>query len=291
MAITASLVRELREKTNVGMMDCKNALKETDGDLEAAVKLLREKGIAKAAKKADRAAKEGVVTSQLAEDGRSGVLLEINCETDFVAKNDNFQSFVSDLASAVAASDATTLDEALAAKKGEETVDEFVKTKVLEMGENLKVSNFSRLSIPEGTQGAVSSYIHMGGKVGVLTQITCEKAETLESPAFQELIKDVNLHIAFSNPNGLTRDEIDGSLIEGEREVYAVQLRNEGKPEQIIDKIVEGKIAKFYSQIVLLEQSFVKDGDHTVESYIQLKAKELGDTITLTGFSRFAIGA
>lgn len=290
MAISASLVKELREKTNAGMMDCKRALTETNGDLDAAIKLLREKGIAKAAKKADREAKEGVVTSVIADDRRSGILVEVNCETDFVAKNESFQNFVNEIACLLANSSATSLEQALEVATDEGTVGDKVKAKVLEVGENLILSNFARLSLAENQAGIIASYIHLGGKVGVLTQLSCANAATAENASFTQLANDLNLHIAFSNPQGMTRNDIDGSVIEGEREVYAAQLRNEGKPDNIIDKIVEGKINKFYNQIVLLEQAFVKDSDHSVENYIKEQGKQIGDQLELQQFVRFAIG-
>lgn len=286
--ITAALVKELRDKTNVGMMDCKKALQETDGDLDAAVKLLREKGIAKAAKKAERAAKEGIVAARIDDAGKSGVMLEVNSETDFVAKNENFQSFVSELADTLAAGTVQTHEEASASPFGSGTVDETVKAKVIEIGENLQFRRFVRITV-DG-EGVVGSYIHLGGKVGVLVEVGCEKPETAQTDAFRSVVRDLTLHIAASSPRGVTRDDIDGSVIEGEKEIFRVQLTNEGKPEQIIDKIIEGKIGKFYSENCLLEQGFVKDPDISVGKLLETTGKELGDTISVRRFARFALG-
>jgi elongation factor Ts len=286
--ITASLVKELRDKTNAGMMDCKKALQETDGDLDAAVKLLREKGIAKAAKKADRAANEGIVAASIDEAGKSGILLEVNCETDFVAKNENFQAFVAELTTTLAASDASTHEEALAVDLGGQSVADTVQAKVIEIGENLQFRRFARLAVTG--EGVVGSYIHMGGKVGVLVEVGCEKAETAQADSFRDLVKDLTLHIAASNPRGVGRDDIDASLIEAEKDIFRVQLKNEGKPEQIIEKIIEGKIGKFYSENCLLEQAFVKDPDTSVTKLLEATGKELGDTLSVRRFCRFALG-
>ena len=181
--ITASLVKELRDKTNAGMMECKNALKETDGDVDAAIKFLRERGAIKAAKKADREAKEGIVAAKIDVEAKSGVLIEVNCETDFVAKNDNFKDFVSELTDSVASSKATDIDAANAVSKGEANIDEFVKAKVIELGENLQFRRMVRYDV-EGS-GVVASYIHLGGKVGVLVEVNCGKDETAASEDFR----------------------------------------------------------------------------------------------------------
>jgi elongation factor Ts len=286
--ISASLVKELRDKTNAGMMDCKKALQETDGDLDAAVKLLREKGIAKAAKKADRAANEGIIAARIDTAGKSGIMVEVNCETDFVAKNENFQNFVNDLADALAGSTAATHEEALAVQMGGSSIADTVQSKVIEIGENLQARRFSRIAV-DG-EGVVGSYIHMGGKVGVLVEVGCEKPETAQADAFRDLVRDLTLHIAASSPKGVTRDDIDASVIEAEKDIFRVQLKNEGKPEQIIDKIIEGKIGKFYSENCLLEQGFVKDPDTAVEKLLGSIGKDLGDTITVRRFTRFALG-
>ena len=286
--ITASLVKELREKTGVAMMECKNALKETEGDIDAAIKILRERGEAKAEKKASRDANEGIIVAALAESGKSGVLVEINCETDFVAKNENFQAFVGEVAATVLASDVTDLESAKALPKGDETLEGFIKTKVLEMGENLQFRRFERLTL--NGEGAVASYIHLGGKVGVLIEVSAEKAETASSDAFKDLVKDLTLHIAATSPAGLKREDIPAELVESEKDIFRKQMEGAGKPADILEKIIEGKLGKFYSERCLLEQGFVKEPDTSIKSLLEANGKELGDTITVNSFLRFGLG-
>jgi elongation factor Ts len=286
--ITASLVKELREKTGVAMMECKNALKETEGDIDAAIKILRERGEAKAEKKASRDANEGIIVAALAESGKSGVLVEINCETDFVAKNENFQAFVGEVAATVLAGNVTDLEAAKALPKGDETLEGFIKTKVLEMGENLQFRRFDRLTL--NGEGAVASYIHLGGKVGVLIEVSAEKAETVSSETFKDLVKDLTLHIAATSPAGLKREDISAELVESEKDIFRKQMEGAGKPADILEKIIEGKLGKFYSERCFLEQGFVKDPDTSVKSLLEAKGKELGDTITVNSFLRFGLG-
>lgn len=286
--ITASLVKELREKTGVAMMECKNALKETEGDIDAAIKILRERGEAKAEKKASRDANEGIIVAALAESGKSGVLVEINCETDFVAKNENFQAFVGEVAATVLAGDVSELEAAKALPKGDETLEGFIKTKVLEMGENLQFRRFDRLTL--SGEGAVASYIHLGGKVGVLIEVSAEKAETASSDAFKDLVKDLTLHIAATSPAGLKREDIPSELVESEKDIFRKQMEGAGKPADILEKIIDGKLGKFYSERCLLEQGFVKDPDTSIKSLLEAKGKELGDTITVNSFLRFGLG-
>ena len=286
--ISASLVKELREKTGVAMMECKNALKETEGDIDAAIKILRERGEAKAEKKASRDANEGIIVAALAESGKSGVLVEINCETDFVAKNENFQAFVGEVAATVLASEVTDLEAAKALPKGDETLEGFIKTKVLEMGENLQFRRFERLTL--NGEGAVASYIHLGGKVGVLIEVSAEKAETASSDAFKDLVKDLTLHIAATSPAGLRREDIPDELVESEKDIFRKQMEGAGKPADILEKIIEGKLGKFYSERCLLEQGFVKEPDTSIKSLLEANSKDLGDTITVNSFLRFGLG-
>ena len=288
MAITASQVKELRDKTNAGMMECKGALKETDGDIDAAIKYLRERGSIKAAKKADREAKEGLVTAQLSADGKSGVLLELNCETDFVARNDNFGSFLNDLATAAAASDATDLASFLTSPFEGVTVDEATKGKVIELGENLQISRLERFDV--AGEGAIASYLHMGGKVGVLLEVSCEKGDTPAQETFKELVKDITLHIAAAAPAGLNREDIPADLVQAEKDLFLKQMADSGKPANILEKIVEGKLNKFYSEQCLVDQGFVKDPDTTISALLAAKGKELGETLAIKRFARFAVG-
>jgi len=286
--ITAAIVKELRDKTNAGMMDCKRVLTETNGDLEASIKLLRERGIAKAGAKADRAANEGVITARINADTTSGLLLEVNCETDFVSKNENFQAFVAGIADALAASDASDHSAALAQQFGEYTIEDTVKAKVVEVGENLQFRKYVRFNAAPG--GVVASYIHLGGKVGVLIEVGTTKPETKSTETFRDLIKDLTLHIAASAPKGLSRDDIPADLVDAEREIFRARLVESGKPANIIENILIGQIGKFFAESCFLEQGFVKDPDITVAKLLEAKGKELGDTLTVTRFVRFGLG-
>ncbi len=286
--ITASTVKELRDKTNAGMMDCKRALEETNGDIDAAVTLLREKGIAKAAKKADRAANEGTITARIATDGKSGILLEVNCETDFVSKNENFQGFVSGIADTLIGTDAADLESALAATSAGQTVEDNLKAKITEIGENLLFRKYVRFAA-QG-EGAIASYIHMGGKVGVLLEIGADKADTAASEGFRELIKDITLHIAALNPRGLAREDISAEIIAAEESIFRAQLIEQGKPEAMLDKIIPGMLKKFFSENCLLEQGFVKDPSVTLKSLLEAKSKELGDSLSIRRYVRFGLG-
>ncbi len=287
MAITASLVKELREKTNVGMMECKKALTEAGGDIDAAVKLLRERGAVKAAKKADREVNEGTVTTKISADGKSGILFQLSCETDFVSRNDNFKALVTELEDALIATDATDTESALAASHGEGTVDAYLKAKVLELGENLVLSDFTRFSV-EG-EGIVSSYIHMGGKVGVLIEVATG-SDISSKDEFVSLVKDVNLHIAAAAPSGLNREDIPAELVEAEKEIFRKQMENENKPADIIEKIITGKLGKFYSEQCLTEQGFVKDPSVSIKELVAQVAKETGSDIAIQRFTRVSIG-
>lgn len=276
--ITATLVKELREETNLGMMECKRALVETGGDKAKAVTLLRERGMAIADKKSSRTAKEGRVAAKIVNGGRTGVMLEVNCETDFVGKNENFQTFVDGLTDkAVGIADDSLAD----AVKAELTA------KVAEIGENLIARR--NVSFTVDGEGAVASYIHLGAKVGVLVEVGSEKADTADKDGFKNVLKDITLHIAAASPQYLTRDDIPADVIAAEREIYAKQV--EGKPENIIEKIVGGKLDKFCSQICLVEQGFVKDPDQSVSDLLAAVGKDLGDTLTLRRFVRYQVGA
>lgn len=286
--ITAALVKDLREKTNAGMLDCKKALEETSGNIDEAIKLLRERGIAKAGKKADRAAKEGIITARLAEHGKAGILLEINCETDFVSKNENFQSFVGGVADHLVKASAQDLEAAAAVVVDGLSVEDTIKAKITEIGENLLFRKYVRYEV-QG-EGAIASYIHLGGKVGVLLEVGATKAETASNDAFRDLVKDITLHIAAANPRGLSREDISPELVEAEKDIFRAQLADSGKPANIIENIIVGKIGKFFAESCLLEQGFVKDPDTTVAKLIEARGKEIGDTLEIRRFVRFGLG-
>jgi elongation factor Ts len=286
--ISANIVKELREKTNAGMMDCKKVLTETNGDIEAAIKLLRERGIAKAGAKADRAANEGVITARVNESATTGILLEVNCETDFVSKNENFQGFVAEIADTLAAASAADHAAALAVTLGGHSIEDSVKAKVVEIGENLQFRKYVRYDAAPG--GVIAAYIHPPGKVGVLIEVSTTKAETAGSDAFKELIKDLTLHIAACAPKGLSRDDIPASVVDTEREIFRARLADSGKPENIIENILKGQINKFFAESCFLEQPFVKDDSQTVTQLLDAKGKELGDSLGVTRFVRFGLG-
>ncbi len=276
--ISAAQVKELRDATNVSMMECKKALVEAGGDKDAAVRLLRERGLAIAGKKSTRTAKEGLVAAEVSDGGKLGVMLEVNCETDFVARNEVFQAFVKDLL--VKARDVG--DDELA-----DAVKDEVVAKVAEIGENIIVRRNIKYEV-QGT-GLIASYIHLGGKMGVLIEVGCEKEETTQNATFKELVKDITLHIAACNPLCLKRDEVPEELIRSEREIFAKQV--EGKPENIIEKIVTGKLEKYLGQICLVEQAFVKNPDQSVTQVLEEKGGELDDALSIRRYARYQIGA
>ena len=276
VTISASLVKELRDETNVGMMECKKALQEACGDKDKAFQLLRERGLAIASKKAERTASDGLIAAQVSDDGKSGAMVEVNCETDFVARNETFQAFVNELLQKAAET-----DENLA-----ETCKDELVAKIAEIGENLIINRHIRYKA-EGA-GTVAQYIHLGGKVGVLLEVGCENDATTTQDTFKELVKDLCLHVAFANPVALDRSGVDGEAVEAERALFAKQA--EGKPADIVEKIVEGKINKYYAQHCLLEQTFVKDSDLSITGLLESKGKDLGDTLTIRRYQRYQIG-
>ena len=271
--VTASLVKELREKTGAGMMDCKKVLKETDGDLEKAAELLRERGIAKAAKKSGRVASEGMVEAYISEDGKVGAAVEVNSETDFVAKNEEFKTFVMDVAKQIVVNNPATVEELLAqpslAVEGK-TVNEVLIDKIATIGENMTIRRFARF---ETTEGTVEKYIHGGGKIAVLVNMTNVN---------KELAKDVCMQIAAVKPEFISRENVPAERVEKEREILKAQTMNEGKPEAIAEKIVMGRINKFYEEICLVDQAFVKDPS--------MKVSQVLKDATVVEFARFEKG-
>lgn len=274
--ITAAMVKELREATNVGMMECKKALQETGGDKQKAIQWLRERGLAIAGKKAGRAAKSGLIAAETFENGRLGAMVEVNCETDFVARNDSFQRFVREVLLKAKDTD-QDLTAALAPA---------VAAKIAEIGENIIFRRHLRMAV-QGA-GAIGAYVHLGSKVGVLVELGCEKAETAGKPAFSELLRDLTLHIAACAPVALDRASVPASVVETERQIYAKQV--EGKPAPMIEKIVNGKMEKFYRQVCLIEQGFVKDPDTSVFALLEKIGKDLGDRLTIRRYVRYVLG-
>ena len=258
--VTAALVKELRERTGAGMMDCKKVLTETDGDLEKASELLRERGIAKAAKKSGRVAAEGMVEAYISEDGKVGAIVEVNSETDFVAKNQEFRTFVMDIAKQVVKNNPKTVEDLLqepAIFEEGKTVNEALIGKIATIGENISIRRFARF---ETTDGLIEKYIHGDGKIAVLVNMTSGS---------KELAKDVCMQIAAARPEFVSREQVPAERLEKEKEILKAQTMNEGKPEAIAEKIVMGRINKFYEEICLVDQEFVKDPSQKVSNILK----------------------
>ena len=272
--IDAQLVKTLREKTNAALMECKKALAESNGDLEAAVDVLRKKGAASAAKKAGREAKDGVIAQAILPGAKVGVLVEINCETDFVAKNDSFRAFCDDIARKIAQQPGADLEPDRVAA-------------VQKIGENVLIRRHERIEVKEN--GLVAAYIHTGGKVGVLVEVGAEKPDTANQEDFKQLVRDITLQIAAANPVCVSRDGVPAALMEREREVYRGQVPP-GKPANIIEKIVDGKMDKFYSQSCLIDQAFIKNPDQTIAQLLAEKSKALGEKLSIHRFIRYMVG-
>ena len=284
MAITVAMINDLRQRTNAGMMDCKKALTDTNGDMDAAIKILREKGLAIQVKRADKESKQGIIQAKASADGKTVALAEVNTETDFVAATDNFKNFVS-----LVADKALELGdvEAVAGALKEELM-----TIVSQTGENVKISRTARYEL-DGT-GVLASYIHMGGKIAVMVEVGATKAETLVAPAFAECVHDLTLQIAASAPRFITSAEVPAEDIEKEKDVYRNSDDLKNKPANILEGILKGKLNKFFGEICLVDQLFVKNGPGEKTTIAQLLAKigkDLGDTITVKRFVRFQLGA
>ncbi len=283
MAFTAADVKELREITGCGMMDCKKALTETNGDKDKAIEFLREKGLATAEKKSGRIAADGIVHASVV-DG-IGVLLEVNSETDFVAKNADFQKFVSDVAKQIKETSPADVETLLAAKfvDGDETINDMLVNKIATIGENITVRRFERY------EGVVETYIHGGGKIGVMVAFSVDAAKA-DAPEFKEFAHDIAMQVAAANPQYLDRDSIPAEVVAKETEILTAQAMNEGKPQNIAEKMVAGRINKYFKEICLVDQPFIKDGDLTVTAYAKQVADKIGAEIKIEKFARFEKG-
>jgi len=288
--ITASMVKDLREMTGAGMMDCKKALQEANGDMDAAADNLRVKGLAKAAKKADRAAAEGVVALALSDDGRTGAAIELNAETDFVARNDSFQGAARQIAKVALGVDGDVAAVRSAKAADGQSVADLVTGLVATIGENMMLRRSVRFSVAEG---AVAGYVHGAlagapdlGRIGVLVAVegAGDKAE------LKELARNIALHVAATNPLSLSVDDLEPAAVERERNVFREQAAASGKPPGVVEKMIEGRIRKFYEEVVLLKQSYVKDPDRTIEQLVADTAKAVGSPIKVVSFARLALG-
>ncbi|RXT15143.1 translation elongation factor Ts [Ammoniphilus sp. CFH 90114] len=273
MSISAGMVKELREKTGAGMMDCKKALQESNGDMERAAEILREKGIAKAAKKSDRIAAEGLASVEV--KGNYGVVLEVNSETDFVAKNEEFQNLTKEIASHLVEQRPANLEAALEAPFGNvSSLNEYLNEKIAKIGERISLRRFSVLEKAEN--GAFGAYLHMGGKIGVLV--------VLDGTTDEALAKDVAMHIAAANPKYVSRDQVSQEEVEKEKEILKAQALNEGKPANIVEKMVEGRLSKYFEEICVNDQPFVKDPDKKVGKLLSEKGA------SVVTFVRYEVG-
>jgi len=276
------MVKELRDKTGAGMMDCKKALTEAEGDMEKAIDVLREKGLASAAKKSGRIASEGVIATFISEDKKNASIIELNCETDFVSANADFIATANAIAEVVAKSEVKDLDEVKALTLNGATVQDAVTDLIAKLGENMNLRRYVKFNSPDGL---VASYIHMGGKIGVLVQVKAEKA----SDEVSNVARDIAMHIAALNPTFLDQTSVDADTIEREKEIYRVQAINEGKPANIAEKMVGGRLNKFFKESCLVNQMFVKNSDLSVSDYVKGESKKFGN-IEITNFIRFEKG-
>ncbi|MCL2379184.1 MAG: translation elongation factor Ts [Coriobacteriia bacterium] len=289
--VSAKLVKELREITGAGMMECKNALQEVEGDIEAAVDFLRTRGLAALSKKADRATNEGAIAEYISTDDKTGVLIEVNCETDFVATNQTFTSFTKLLAEVVAKHDPADNDALmkLSVPGRDITIEELFGETVGKLGENIKVARFTRIELAD--TGALAAYIHGGAKIGIMVQFKLGNQVTAEKEPFKIYARDVAMQIAAANPIAVRREDFDSALIEKEKDIYKAQAAESGKPENIQEMMAEGRLKKFFKEQALVEQAYVKDMDISVDEYTKRSAKLLDDTIEIVAFTRYDLGS
>ena len=285
--ITAAMVKQLREMTDSPMMECKKALVEADGDIDFAVDVLRKNGLAKAAKKAGRETNEGAVAAYVSEDGKSGALLELSCETDFVGSNAKFTGFAKDVAQVVSETAPADVEDLLTKPMNGNTVSDELTEMIHIMGENMKIARFAARTVESG---ALSSYIHMGGKIGVLVEFAFDKAETASADAFKTFAHDVALQVAAAAPICAVREDVPADIVAHEKEIYIAQAAESGKPEAIQEKMAIGRLEKFFKGSVLNEQEFIKDSSLTIKKYAEQVSKELGDTIKVVAFDRLVRG-
>ncbi len=282
--ISASMVKDLRERTGAGMMECKKALTEADGDMDKAIDVLRTRGLAAVAKKAGRATNEGTVMALVSDDCTAGAVVELNCETDFVGINEKFKAYAEKIAQAALDAKPADVEALRTVEVDGETVDDLITDCIHVMGENVQMPRVAVVEAP-----GVASYIHGGGKIGVLAMFDVDGIDP-KSEEFQRCGRDVAMQIAAANPVSATRDEVPDEVIEHEKEIYKAQAAESGKPENIQEKMASGRLEKFYKENCLDEQVFVKDNDMTVGDYVNACAKELGGSIAIQGFVRFALG-
>lgn len=305
--ISAQLVKQLRERTGAGMMECKKALQEANGDLAEAEVILRKRGIAGASKKESRSTKQGLVSAFISDNGKLGALVEVNCESDFVARTEDFQTLAADIATHIAESKPkyVRVEEVAEAERANfkahealyeqkflkdqsSTISEFVKGKIAKLGENINISRFIIYELKG--EGLVGHYIHTGAQIGVLLEIHTKSVATVEKDEFKTLARDLAMQIAAANPQFVSKADVPASLLEKERTIQRERALNEGKPEKMVDKIAEGRMSKFYEETCLLEQPFIRENTISVSDLIRTAGSKLGETITITRFVRYKVG-
>lgn len=305
--ITAQLVKELRERTGAGMMECKKALVEANGDLDEGEVVLRKRGIAGATKKESRATKQGLIAAHIGNGGKLGVLVEVNCESDFVARTSDFQTLTGDIAAHIAETkpQVVRLEEVTEAeranfkahqalyeqkfgKDGDTTVGEMVKTKIAKLGENISISRFAIYEV--NGNGAIGNYIHTGSQIGVLLEVNTQSQDVTNKEEFHTVVRDVAMQIAAASPQCVGKEQVSQELLDKERDIQKERARTEGKPEKMLDKIVEGRLSKFYEEVCLLEQPFIRENTVTVAELLKTVSKKLNDNITIARFVRFKVG-
>jgi elongation factor Ts len=281
MHITTESIKKLRERTGAGMMDCKRALESTGGDMDKAIEYLRKKGAAVGQKRADRAAKEGVIVTRVSPDGATGVVVEVNCETDFVGRSDDFVTFSGLVAGAILASRPASLEQLMGLRAEGKTIAELQNDVLAKVGEKIEIRRFE---VVEAKGGAVSAYTHLGNKIGVLVELTGPPS------ASAGIGRDVAMQVAAMNPLVVSREQIDREIIARELEVYKAQAKNEGKPDHIVEKIATGRLEKFYQEVCLLEQTYIKDGGKTVKDVLQEESQKGGTPISVRRYFRYHLG-
>ncbi len=298
--ISAQLVKQLRDRTGAGMMECKKALQESNGDLDEGEIVLRKRGIAGASKKESRSTKQGVISAFIDARGKSGVLVEVNCESDFVARTEDFQNLAADVAShiaemkpkAVRPEEVTERERALYEQKFTKdqstTVGEFVKTKIAKLGENINISRFDFYEA--AGNGVVGQYIHTGAQIGVLLEVNPGANTTAAKDEFKTLVRDIAMQVAAAHPQFVSREQVPAALIAKEREIQRERALGEGKPEKMVDKIAEGRMSKFYEEVCLLDQPFIRENTISVAELIKTVAAKIGDTISVVRFVRYKVG-
>ena len=285
--ITAQLVKELRDMTGAGMMECKKALEEADGNIEAAVDVLRTRGLAAAAKRAGRATNEGLIVAAIAADYRSAAIAEVNCETDFVSRNEVFAGYAKRVAEAVLTGAPADVEALLAIPSGNETIGEMITEAIHTIGENIQISRCLRATVDTGM---IASYIHAGGRLGVLVTLKLGNQSNADNADVRALAKDIAMQVAAANPGAVQREDFAPELIEREIAIYRAQAAESGRPEDIQAKMIDGRLEKFYRETTLLEQEFIKDNDKTIKQVIDAVAQAVGDSIEVSGFERFELG-